>query len=553
VTILATHGTPEAPLRLFATGHIEATTESRTLGGEVVRYGRVGFTSIGPLRVRAGALRLPEDVTRVKLTEDHNRAVIRGYATSLLDSSERLYARCKASADADGDLAIAEAIDHKRDGFSLDVVNGVIEEADDGEAPWLVSADLIAIGQVGLPAFFEGSRIDQVAASAATTPEGTTSMTEEQRTRLAELRALNNRTEEQEAEYATLTDLAVAEATTPADAAPADSPADSPADAAAATSTPVAASLPNVPGSIPRPRAAVTTSGRGGALDQFITAICQGFRSRHPQSIGAALTDVTNTGAGADINMPAWSGELWSGVAYEPEFIPLLNQGTLTNYEGKGWRFVTKPVMQDYAGDKAAVPSGPITTEPSTYEAFRKAVGHDIDRKFYDFPDEAFLRAYVEAVRESWLIETDAEVEAWIGANAVDSTVAIPAGSTQVLKAVAAGRRKVKRAKMGKATFAIVGDDAYDTLMDLAEVDLPAFLALFGVDPENFTSSALPAYAGKVVVGTKMAATYRTLPGSPIRVSAQHIANGGIDEGFFGYWAVEQHSETGIQFVTLTP
>jgi hypothetical protein len=38
----------------------------------------------------------------------------------------------------------------------------------------------------------------------------------------------------------------------------------------------------------------------------------------------------------------------------------------------------------------------------------------------------------------------------------------------------------------------------------------------------------------------------RTLPGSPIRVSAQHIANGGVDEAFFGYWAIEEHHNSGI-------
>jgi len=41
-----------------------------------------------------------------------------------------------------------------------------------------------------------------------------------------------------------------------------------------------------------------------------------------------------------------------------------------------------------------------------------------------------------------------------------------------------------------------------------------------------------------VLVGDKAAATSYELPGSPIRVEAENIANGGIDEGFFGYHGV---------------
>jgi hypothetical protein len=56
------------------------------------------------------------------------------------------------------------------------------------------------------------------------------------------------------------------------------------------------------------------------------------------------------------------------------------------------------------------------------------------------------------------------------------------------------------------------------------------------------------------VAGVKQAATLRTLGGdSPIRVSAQHLANGGIDEAFFTYWAIEEHSDLGIQKATVAP
>ena len=308
---------------------------------------------------------------------------------------------------------------------------------------------------------------------------------------------------------------------------------------------------PAIPAGIPA-RTPARTQPRD-TLDQFVRSIVDGYASNSPSRITAALSDVTYT-ANSGVFAPGWSGELWSGVAYEPVFTNLLASGDLTSIHGVGWRWVTKPVMADYAGDKAAVPSAALATETAEYDAARMAVGHDIDRVFYDFPTEAFLRSYVEAVRESWAVKLDGKVEAWIIANGAAATiggVAVPS-QPSLFKAVRKGMLALRRNLVGKGTFVIVSDDDYDTLLDLTNDDLPAFLDLLGIAPENFTSSAAQP-DGTVTVGARQAATVRTLPGSPIRATAQHLANGGIDEAFFGYWAVEQHHETGIVEVPWAP
>jgi hypothetical protein len=149
----------------------------------------------------------------------------------------------------------------------------------------------------------------------------------------------------------------------------------------------------------------------------------------------------------------------------------------------------------------------------------------------------------------------DAKVEAFIAANAVDSGLDMidETDDAAVLKGVAKLGRAVKRARIGRPSFVIMHDDLFDTLLDVTNLDVPAFLNAFlpGLNPEDFTSSSLAAYEGKIVAGAKQAATVRTLPGSPIRAEAQRIANGGIDNGFFGYWAVELHAENGIQYVEV--
>lgn len=525
-------------LSISAVSSVTASTSSRTLGGIVVRYGEYGRTSAGRLKVRPGALRFPERLSDVKLTFEHDRDKSRGYLALVQDSPTELRAALKVSDGPDGDAALLEASDRTRDGLSYDVVDATIEGDE------LVDALVIAIGQVGIPAYSTG-RIDSIAASLNDPNERETPMTPEQIERLAALRALETLTQDEALE---LIELIAAEQNHPGEPDTAETPAA--ADAA------VAASLATIPAGVPRrrpnahtpttPSAPARTAPRG--LDTFVDTIVAAFKpgGGGGAAITAALSDVTNSAHPA-VSAPAWSGELWSGVQYESMFVPLLASGTLTNFEGKGWRWVTKPVMADYAGDKAAIPSGPLATEPSEYEAARLAVGHDIDRKFYDFPDAGFLRGYVEAVAESTAMQLDDKAEAFIVAEAV----AIPgAASTSLLKAAARIANRVRRARLGRASFVLVNEDDHEDLMDVTEADVPAFLELFGINPGNLVPSSL-VLPGTVVAGVKNAATFRTLPGSPIRVSAQHIANGGIDEGFFAYWAIEQHHTGAILSTTF--
>lgn len=519
---------------------ISASATTRTLGGVVVKYGEYGRTSAGLLKVRRGALRFPDNLSDVKLTLEHENDKSRGHLLELVDGPAELRASCRVSDGPLGDAALLEASDHTRDAFSYTVVDATVEGDE------LVDALVIAIGQVGIPAY-TGSRIDQIAAALTINPnERPNIMTPEQIARLAELRAMTTLSQDDALE---LIELIAAEQN---EDAPADDSADAPADEPAATAS-VAASLATVPSGVPRRRPAAggtaapaRTAPRG--LDTFVDTIVAAYKpgGGGGAAITAALTDVTNSAHPA-ISAPAWSGELWSGVQYESMFVPLLASGTLTNFEGKGWRWVTKPVIGDYAGEKAAIPSGPLVTEPSTYEAARLAVGHDIDRKFYDFPDAGFLRGYVEAVGESTAMQFDDKAEAFIVAEAV----AIPgAASTSLLKAAAKIANRVRRARLGRASFVVVNEDDHEDLMDVTEADVPAFLELFGINPGNLVPSSLVA-PGTVIAGVKNAATFRTLPGSPIRVSAQHIANGGIDEGFFAYWAIEQHHTGAILSTTF--
>lgn len=515
----------------LAAAAVQADRARRTLIGTVYRYGEVGQTSAGPLAVAAS---MPPPPIGLPLTEEHDRSVVRGAVSLIDDNDERLRVAVRVADGEPGDRALAEAIDRTRAGFSFDIEDA---EVVDGV---IVSGRWEALGQVGDPAF-NSARIDQIAA-AATTTEGTTMLTDQQRARLAELQSRTDLTPEEIAERDALLVLSGETPEATAEEATAE-------EAPAAEAQPVAASVPAVPTGLPRP-ATRTRPRQGTALDQFVNGVTAALRpgGGGVNAITAAFTDVTQTG-NASTEAPAWSGELWSGLQYEPVFTPLLNSGTLTSWEGKGWRWVQKPVMADYAGDKAAVPSGPVTTEEGGYTAARMACGHDIDRKFYDFPGGAdFLRGYAEAAREDWAFKLDGKVEAYIIAQAVASGVAPGAGG--ILARLARLVRHVQRARLGRSPFLLLNDNDYDRLFDVTQDDLPAFMDLVGLKPESIVPSTnVPE--DTAIAGAKQAATVRTLPGSPIRVDAQHLANGGVDSAFFGYWAIEEHHTSGILSMDL--
>lgn len=581
-------------------GAVTASTTTRTLGGPLAKPGVYGRTSAGRLKIAPAALRFPDDLTRVKLTKEHDRAASRGHLASVqIQPDGTYYVATKVSDGPEGDDALREAADKTRDGFSFDLVDAEI----DGDT--ITSALVIAIGQVGIPAY-DDMRIDSIAAS----NQGD-DMTQEQRDRLAELRAMETLTPEQQAELTALVKLEEDEK--PAEAATENQPAT--ANPTPAAPAQVAASVPAIPGGVPRP--ATRTRPRGGALQAMVREVTAALRPGGPgvNGITAALTDVIHTDHTENIEQIAWSGELWSGLQYVPEWSDLFATGPLTYWEGKGWRFTTTPSMQDYAGDKTDVPSGTVVTEDSSYEAARMAVGVDVDRKFYDFPNEAFVSGLFEKIRESWEIQLDAKVRAYVLAQAVASTrtasvtttnadatvtaaagtfkasdvgatitgTGIPASTTiltvtnsgsielsanatasgtvtatignqesTLLKAAARSVLTLKRRRAGNASFIVVNDEDLFDLLDVAENDVPAFLDLYGIEPRNFRSSP-DVTPGTVIAGVRQAATLRTLPGSPIRVSAQHLAQGGIDEAFFGYWAMEEHHTSGITTVKYVP
>lgn len=613
-------------------------TGRRQLAGTLYRIGEVGQTSAGPLSVASiEAVEVPVDLTTILLNRDHNRRDVVGHLLMLDDTAERRYIAVQLDDGPEGDDALDDAQTRRRAAFSYEIEDA---EVVDGV---IVSGRLAAIALVAEPAY-NSARIDQIAASKTAgasrknTQGDAMPLTPEQIARLAELRAKTDRTPEEDAELQQLTDLALDQVAAPTASEPTEPAVTEPAAAATEPSSsavpaaqPVAASVPATPPAIPGGNPAVTasasTSPQGGsALEKMISGMVQALRVRKAggnalQAITAALTDVVNTDHTGHIEQLGWSGELFSGVAYESVFSQNLDKGPLENWEGKGWRFTQTPAVQDYAGDKAPIPTGTVGTEESLWEAAIAAVGIDIDRKFFDFPNGEFLASLFAAMAESVTILHDEKSGLYITSEAVEvtrkATVAIvnadatvttaaglvtaddigrpitgtgiPAGTTvlsvtdathfemsanatatnaavaveigqsspSLLKAAARVAQSMTRRYNGTKApsssgpdYLYVNDEDWFGMLDLTELQLPAYLSSYGVKPETFIPTE-DTPSGFVIGGVKKAAKLRT-EANPIVIDALNIAAGGVDKAFHTYWAIEQQHKRGVQKASFT-
>lgn len=521
-------------MRLTFAADLTAGTAARTIAGMAAPWGVPGYTSAGRLTLMADSLTLPADLSAVKLMDYHQQppAAI-GFCTGATSTDAGLSMSFQLGTTPACTLALTEAAEGLRDGLSVELVDVVLDNQDQ-----VISALVTGVALVPVPAFAP-ARVTQVAAShnpPATPERNTTTMPEP--TAAPEATA---------AEGDTATILVTGPLAPAADAPPA---ADTPA-AAAAQAPQVAASL-HRPAQAPAGLTAVHGHGTSAHSRADVTAALQ--RVMHGVSrpeLEAALSDIVATDTFGIVGQDSYVGQLWSANTFTRRFVPLLRPGSLTSWKVTGWRWVTKPEVDDYAGDKAPIPSGAVEVEPADTTAARLAGGHDLDRKFRDFGDTEFLDAYMAAMTESYARKSDAKAAAFIAASA---TVGTPtaSGGTVLDAAVLAAAELEDITDGGSPDYFIVGRSDMLSLADITENEKLAYLALFGVDLTKFVKSNLPAFAGKVVAGMKNAGTFYELPGSPIRVEALDIAKGGIDEALFGYWATLLHDSNGIVSSVIT-
>lgn len=506
---------------------LAADSNARTLRYLLLPYGEEGRTSLGRLTATRGSVAVPEDPRSVKLDIEHDEKRPVGWATEITETDQGLLASFEIARTRAGDDLLEEAAAGLRTGISVDTDPTIVR------AGRLVSAVLRRAGAVVAPAF---PSAQMLAADAGELPDDT----------------------EQSATHGEPLPEIPASAS-PVDATALDEPAEDTEEGTEPTDpeeitvaeTTMTASAPA--GGLAASKTPKAEPTKGEVFRMLASAFQQGGQSR----MLAALSDIVPADT-VGMEQPQFVGELWSGKAHQRKIIPLFNSAPLTSFKVKGWRWVTKPAVAAYSGDKSAVPSADVATEEVDITAERIAGAHDIDRKHKDFGDAGFFQSYYAAMTESYSRVSDAEVLADIRTQAVKNTITrgtVPTGVSEAMVSIVDGALEVLSGTDTPPTFAIVESSLYRDLILTRSDDALAYLnAALGLEDgtlQNF--KILPSASlntGQVIVGVKDAVTVHELGGSaPIRVEAENVALGGIDAGVFGYYAVNIHDADGLVLV----
>lgn len=482
---------PEAP----------TTVDERTLTGLVLPFGREGRTSAGRLSVTAGAITTPEDIGRVKLYRDHSDVggTPVGKATGVEVKEDGIYMSFRIGSTPDGDAAIADVAEGIRDALSVELIDTVT-------AGGVLSAGVLtAVALVPVPAF-DDARVTSAFVGAVDEDEDE----DEDDTDDTDGQDTDEDDEDKDKDKTT-------------------------ASRRGSTLTTRLAT---------KRTTANLTGGKKTMKLSNVAATIAG-KINGDASVTAALATITEAGQPAVVSQE-WLGELFNDAPFERLIVPTFKQRTLTQMKLKGWRWTTRPEVDDYAGNLAEIPSNAIETEPVEVDAARIAGGHKIDRKYIDFADSEFIQSYLREMTDSYKKLTDSKAAQFI-LDEADAVATVGAQPTLLHAAAKANQVIFRNLRKYATTFLVNPDDLFE-LFDVTMMDEPRYLELFKIDPASFIPDE-SVTAGNIVAYHKDSVAWGELPGSPIRVDALDVAHGGSDNALFGYWAALIEDSRGVTMV----
>lgn len=518
--------------KLIVAGELlKASADDRILSYRLLPFGSPGRTNLGKLTASASSVTVPADVTGLVVNMEHDDTRPVGKFAQVTRDDSGLLADVRVLATKAGDDYLTEAREGVRTGISVELDGPVIRNGT------LMAGVLSGAGVCAQPAFADAKLI---AADAGELPEDTHSESTTTETITVDGVEYVRKTT---STYTTETEVVGGEP----EAENAEESAESEAGPVSTNLTASAAPI------APHNGGAKPSNGLSEVTRLLASANAEGGERK----LLAALSDIVPANV-TNTEQPAFLGELWHGKAYQRRIVPLFASAPLTSLRLQGWRWVTKPAVAPYAGNKTAVPSNTVSTEQVNLVAERIAGAHDIDRKFRDFNDTEFWAAYYRAMTESYAQVSDAQVLADVLAAATEVAPGdVPSGVSPAMAAIVDGALAVLQGTRTLPTFAVVAVDLYRDILLTREDDTLTYLnSALGLEDGTVQSFRIvPALggeveSGQVLVGARDAVTVHELGGeAPIRVEAENIAQGGIDAGVFGYYAVNVHDADGLALV----
>lgn len=492
-------------------GDLTAANDDGSLSFKLLPFGEPGSTNKGKLTVKGpGIVKLPSDPSTVHANFEHEFKRPLGKAISLEERADGIYASFMPADTTAGRDWREEARAGLRTGISVELGSPVIRGGD------LLAGDLTAAGAVVKPAFASAQLV--TAADAGTDTDLADALAAAGAAIKTAQEALNP----------------------PAEDPPADPPADPntpPAEPfvnAAHTPAKEPMSKPAVP-----PLFASQTPGSTTDPDYSAGSLFAALAAKQENPDLLAAFSTVSKATNFDVyQQPAFVGEINAKKPYRRRYADLIQNNPLTSQKVKGWRFkIDKtPVVDDYAGNFAEIPSRAVEIEEVNFTAGRVAGGNKVDRIHHDFPDAGFWAGYLRESAADYDRKTDAKVLA-----------GLVAGATPILKGAAVAGVSEGWSKLVdgilsiwtdyQPDFALIGADLYREMLLTTDKDKLAFLnASLGWEEgqvNSFQFRVVPD-AGTVIVGSKDSAELQELPGL-IRVSALDVSHAASDEGVYGY------------------
>ena len=526
-----------AKLAIYSSAPLTATADPRVKEGLLLPFGEFGMTNKGKIKASAGSLKTAEKLD--PLTLEHVDSLDAAEFVQIEERKEGLWCSIRYMNTPMGDAALAEFESGKRASLSVEVDNPVIRGG-------FLTAGIVTGGsQVASPAF------PSAKLAAADVPVAPDEGEEAKPSKFQTVYKGDNvptvTLDGKDVEG--VTEVAVSDKTIKIETnSESEEPTDEKKDETMAAGN----------ATITNPALLAGKKDETPDKNKLFASIANGFgQGLSGNKLEAALSDVVPANI-LGIERPQYEGQLWSGQTYERKYMPLFAHGELTSFQIKGWDWKTKPTVDLYTGNKTDIPSAGIETVEANGVLQRIAGGHDIDRKFKDFSNTEFWDAYFAAMSESYARVSDNYVRD--SAKAVPTvanggrihllTGNAPAGVPTAIWQIVEGCAQILDNLDTLPTFALVTSDYWKPLLYTKVTDVLAYLnaALglkegtlegqangFRIVPVKTGSLTVGGWVGKTLVGHREAMKFYELPGNPIRVEAEAISKGGIDEALFGY------------------
>ena len=557
----------------FEASTLTASENDRLITGMLIPYGEKGKTNLGMFSVPRGSITLPSDPAQMSVNVEHERESVFGHGVRLTDSPKGVLFAAYAAQTPEGDAALKAAMPGpdgtpaKLGMFSAEIADMVIEggEAKSGR---LFGAALTKRGAFPSATLLASYAEDDEAGTAVAVTEDLegdppaeeveTEPTETVEKYTDEITDADGNTTLRETTITTVEDGNTTTITTETVTVEPDPEETTDPEEEDIVSTLTASARRG--STRPAARKKDDDKPTSLGLTAFASLIAEAHATGRSDTLLAALNETPFTGTtgkalAEKTTLPDWLGQLWSGAAFERRVIPLLASGTLAGLTAEGWRFTTEPEVQEWAGNRAAVPSGNVEVEKVSYPFQRFAGAWGLSREYIDFGVTEVIEAFMLKATESYKKRSDAWALAQLKAFATTAAVGtLPSGVPSVIGKIVRGALRVIDAD-ALPNYALIAPDEYESLLFTKKDDVLGYLEIaLGLESgtaENF--KLVPEKrlaAGEVLVGATQAAAFDELAGSPIRVNALDIAKGGVDEAIFGYGRFRGEYAAAVQLVT---